>query len=1139
MNITNVSQRPSSNWQGVNQVLFIMKLTTVFLLIGILHLSAASYSQTITIEAKEYSLKDVFSVIQKQTDYHIVYNVRFLKDSKPVNISAKQMPLEAFLSKVLASQFLTYHIREKTILISPVKVTPSVEPIYELEIGRQQQRQITGTVTDGDGVSLEGVTIKVDGTAVVSTTDAEGNYRIIIPDKGNRLVFTAVGFKTYGQEVGNQSTINVTLMEQVTDLDQVVVVGYGENTRSNLSTAISSVNHEQIKDRQVINLATALKGKASGVLIRESSGKPGSEPKIRVRGVASLSASSDPLIVLDGLPGVNMADINPNDIESIEVLKDAASASIYGSRGSNGVVLVTTKKGESGVNNFSFNSFFGMQKVEKLDKKMTGETLLQYYIDAKNNAWIDQGGSANDNNDVRPGTTWDIDPYWTSGNVKFYDPYDYYFRTAPVQNYSLSARGGNSNIQYFLSGSYFSQEGILISTDYDNYSFRSNLNLNLNRVKLSFNLNPSYSVGNDPNSEGRFGILNGLRYPSPIYPLNTYVYGQPQDDVPPGNFGTFPADLAASWNSAHNLKSQNIRRTVNTNLSMLVNIGNGLDLFVMGGSSYGNSEDNIYQNRVFMNGGNPAGSNTKVDNLSLVGESYVSYQKKIGLHIFKIMGGGTAQKVHNQSSYVEGSEFANDAIQTLNAASQIVSANTFESEWSLLSYFGRANYDYDNKYLLTASIRKDGSSRFGPDRKWGVFPSVSAAWKINEEPFMKGLPDIDLLKVRASYGSTGNNAIGNYSWQSNLQRTNYLLGLSETPVIGYYASNIGNPELSWEQTNSFDIGMDFSFKHRFSASFDYYNKNTQGLLLNIPIPTMTGFSTMLQNYGGIKNTGYEIELGAKILVNEFKWNSDVNFSYNKNKVTKLGPDNAPIYTGEAYAVNTQITQVGYPIGSFYLFRQTGIYDTQEQIDAGPSYPGSRPGSRIIADRNKDGVINMDDREIMGQPQPKFYWGFSNSFAYKNFDLNLLFTGEGGNHIYYGFARFNMALQYLNGAADYVKNYWKSPEEPGDGKTPRPNITPTGAQIQPNNTWLFRGDNWRLKNLTLGYTFDGRILNQGVFKKARIYFTSENLFFHDNFPGFNPESDTNDRNTGSALQEGWASGAYPNSKSYTLGVNLTF
>lgn len=1122
------------------KIIRIMKLTAVLVLISCLHVSANVTSQTVSYTGKNIPLKTVLNSIKAQTGYNIAGDGKIWENSPVVSIDARNEYLTKFLDRLFLDTNIKYSIRRKTIFLSlksQVSLEREVEkivPIISIPV-----MEIRGRVTDTTGAPLEGVSVIERGTNNGTTTNQEGVFVLTVANGNAELIISRVGYTDLIVSVNNRSILNITLAGKETIGEEIVIIGYGADRRSNLSTSVSSVNAEKIENRQVVDLGKALKGQASGVLVRESSGKPGSSPKIRIRGVASLSASSAPLIVLDGLPGVNISDVNSDDVESIEILKDAASAAIYGSRGSNGVIIITTKKGKKGSPNISFNSFYGMQKVEKVDKKMSGEKLLQYYIDAKNNAWIDRGGSASDNNDVRPGVTYDIDPYWTSGEVKFYDPYDYYFRVAPIQSYSLSVNGGNSNTQYFLSGLYFSQDGILKSTDYKRYSFRSNLNVDLGRAKLQFGLSPSYSVGNDPNSEGRFGIINGMRYPSPIYPLNTGVYGQPQDDVPTGNFGTFPADLAASWNALHNLKNQNIRKTINANLSMSLQILRGLEFFVMGGSSYGNSEDKVYKNRAFMNGANPSGSNTMSQNLSLVGESYISYQNKIDFHNFKIMFGSTAQQTQNQSSYIEGSDFSNDVIQTLNAASQIVSANTFESEWSLLSYFSRANYDYKNKYLLSASIRRDGSSRFGPNRKWGLFPSISVAWKINEEGFMKGISDINLLKVRMSYGSTGNHQIGNYSWQSNLQRANYILGTSETPVIGYYSSNIANPQLSWEQTNAFDVGLDITYKHRFSATFDYYDKTTNGLLLNIPIPTMTGYATSLENRGQLKNTGYEIQLGSKILTKMFRWNSDINFSYNQNKVIKLGPDNTPIYTGENYAINTQITKVGYPIGSFYLFKQIGIYDTQEQINAGPSYPGSKPGSRIIENINKDGVINMDDRQILGQPQPKFYWGFQNNFEYKNFDLNLLLTGEGGHHIYYGFARFNMSLQFLNGQADYVKDYWKSPDDRGDGKTPRPSTTPTGAQIQPNSTWLFRGDNWRLKNLTLGYTFKGKALNRAGIEKIRPYFTSENLFFHDNFPGFNPESDTNDRNTGSVLQEGWDSGAYPNSKSYTIGINITF
>ncbi|MDR1201675.1 MAG: SusC/RagA family TonB-linked outer membrane protein, partial [Tannerellaceae bacterium] len=813
---------------------------------------------------------------------------------------------------------------------------------------------------------------------------------------------------------------------------------------------------------------------------------------------------------------------------------------IYGSRGANGVVIITTKRGKEGKTQINLHAYYGWQKVLRTPEYLTKEEQGWYYYDGVKNQNLDAGYDVSGD----PLTDWfykvpqTIMDVINGTNHYNTDPYDYVFQTAPMQSYNLSANGGAERIKYSVSGEYMAQEGIVISNNFERYSLRVNLDAQLSkRVSIKFNMNSAYSKGKNilasggaSESEGILGAAATWQRWYPLYDENgDYFSGYGQDAT--NNV----------WNpvaQAYEIKRRTEQYRTLGNLDAEYKILEELKLNVMLGANTFNRHyySFIPQLDIFSNAAD--GTDERSNRLNWITETTLNYQNNFGKHNVSGMAGYTTQKQTENSNYVRSRSYPNNLVYTLNAASNnIYQGNSQEGEWSLISYLARVNYNYNSKYYITASIRSDGSSRFGKDNKYGYFPSLALAWRASEESFFKQFTWLTNLKLRGSYGETGNNNIGNYAHLATVDYESYVLG--NAAVGGYAPSNFENTMLTWEKQRAYNVGLDVSVvANRINLTADYFLTRNRNLLLNVYVPQISGFDTSLQNIGEVENKGWEITLNTRNLTGVFEWTTDFNISSFKNKVLKLGPEGAPIIS------TNHITEIGQPMGMFYGYVADGVFMNQAELDAGPIWaPGTSDQSHIGDIRFKDisgpdgtpdGVINTYDREIMGSPYPDFYFGMTNTMSYKNFSLNFSLQGSYGNKVFntndtqlYTRARYK---QY-----DVVKNYWKSEAEPGDGESPRPNNLPTGGLRQKSTRFLENASYLKFNNITFSYTFGPDIVNKMYLNGLRVYFTATNPFIITKFREFNPEVSS----TTNPLTPGQMNFNYPLAKSFIMGINVSF
>ncbi|QGY42569.1 SusC/RagA family TonB-linked outer membrane protein [Maribellus comscasis] len=1132
------TQGKSFLFDDLPKIYRIMRLICLFLFAALLQVSASSYSQTtkLNLNGKNLSLERVFELIEDQSEFSFIYNLKQVDLSKKVDVDFKNKQVEKILDSVLEGTDITYTVDNRLIVIHQ-EGTPNISFV----IGSQQLETVSGKVTDSSGQPLPGVTVVVKGTTQGTVTNADGEYSLANIPGDAILQFSFVGMRTQEIVVGGQTVIDLTMEEDAIGIEEVVAIGYGTMKKSELTSSIAKINSEDLEVRPVARVDQALQGQMAGVYVQQSGSKPGKNANIRVRGVGSITAGTDPLYVIDGFPvdAETFANLNLSNIESIEVLKDAASAAIYGSRGSNGVVIVTTTRGEKGQElKMHLNIYSGISNIERRVEMLNAKEQMELIADEKDGKWIESGGSL----DVLP-----LDrPYnyrydqnlLNDPDLPSYDHLGAILQTGTTQNYTLSASGSTKNVRYFFSGEYYNQTGIIKNTDYIRYSARANIDADINSfLTIGLSLTPMRIISHDKDTEMKEGIVHHALLSSPILPPRLGYWGE--SDV----YSTFSLANRSPENLAiiEHLKDEQVRNQILMDVYAHIEILPGLSLKNNFGAKVINVRRDMFKNQIIMRNQTPEGEYWGNESLNWLNENILSFNKVLKeKHKVDGLLGFTAQKQENKSAYIKGTGFANDYVPTLNAATEYV-ANTSMSEWSLLSYLGRVNYSFSDKYLFQASIRRDGSSRFGKNTKWGWFPSISGAWRIEQEDFIKQYQTINRLKLRVSWGKTGNNDIGNYSAIANMGNSYYLFGTSEMLTPGMKPNSISNPNLSWEKTASLDIGLDLGLvNNRILFAVDYYNKQTNDLLLDVPVPTITGFSTETQNYGKIENKGWDFELSTINIDKELKWSTNFNITFNKNNVLQLGPNDTPIFGGFE---DNNITMVGYPIGSYYMYKQIGVYNTQEEIDATPHRSGSQPGDVIIEDYSgpdgvPDGVIDANDRQILGSNIPKYFWGLTSQLSFKNVDLSIFFNGVGGNHIFNTIGRqFDRPQGAHNVKYKHWVNRWRSPEEPGDGMTPRMWGSPTGASSEFTSRMIYPGDYLRLKNITLGYTFPKRITDKINLSALRIYIQGENLYTWDHYDvGFSPEVDMYN---GDARAAGNDYGMYPSSRTFLFGINVSF
>ncbi len=1004
---------------------------------------------------------------------------------------------------------------------------------------------ITGTVVDAEtGETLPGVNIVIKGTATGTVTDGDGRFSLDVPALSDTLMFSFVGYLTQEVPIAGRSVVDVSLAPDVEQLEEVVVVGYGTIKKRNLTGSVSTISAEKIADRPVTRMEQVLAGNMPGVQVRQTSGEPGRPLEVRVRGGASISAENEPLYVVDGIPIDDLGNLNPNDIESIEVLKDAASAAIYGSRGANGVVIVTTRNGRPGMSRIQFTSSYGVQNIERNIDLLSAEEWIDAYTELQDSAWVRRGRSQNKPYKASDpiayrlaelkttrNSSYVADPRWQYGadSLAFIDWQEEFYRPAPIANYTLSGSGGTETLRYLISGNYLNQQGIAAYTGYDRLSLRANFDARLSkRVRLGLNLSPSIAWNTGGNVTGKDSQAHQVISIAPVAELEagTMTQIKPFDRY-------YYAGSAASPIGFQKLSTNEVtRRQLFSKMELGIDLFRGMTANISGGWNTNMQQQNrYYPTAVMRSYTSPDGSrstgyyNTGASDEYLF-QTTLNYVRSFGPHNFNAVAGGSVEYYQAENSYQRHNNFPDDALQIINLGrSTVLNSENSIYERSLASVLGRVIYDYKGKYLITASFRGDGSSKFGESNKWGYFPSFSAAWRVSDENFLKGVDWLSNLKLRYSIGRTGNNRIPDYAAYGRVGTYNY--GFNNAVVYGYGPNSITNPNLGWEQTTSMDVGLDLGlFDDRITLVTDYYRKNTTDLLLSVPVALSTGFASTWENIGEVMNEGLEFEVTGRVTGRKFSWEPSANLSFNRNEVVKLGPGDTPIYTG--FSGQTAIIKVGEPLMAYYLYDAVGVYMNEQDLANSPKMPTNIVGDVKYRDVNGDGKITPDDRTILGHRDPSYTFGFSNTFYWKKLDFSFLIQGQGGNQIYSILGRvfdrpgMGASTQKLG----RWRNRWRSPENPGDGITPRLDGT-TGSFY--DSRWLYDGDYIRLRNVTLGYTLPANLV-RGM-GAPRIYVSGENLFLKDDYyGGYTPEADNN---------EGGDYGGYPTARTVTVGLSLSF
>jgi TonB-linked SusC/RagA family outer membrane protein len=1103
------------------------------MLFACLQVGARGVAQKVTLNENKSSLEKVLKKIEYQTGFTFLYENKVLEKASPVTLHVAGASLEEVLSLCFKGQPLTYKIFQHTVVIKgkviqdAVKAQVAFVPVANI---------VTGKVTNSKSEPLVGVSVTVKGTNVGTTTNGSGNYSIEVPGDGT-LIFSNVGFGTREIQVNGRSSINLSLEESISALDQVVVVGYGSQKKKDLTGAVATLSADEVKDLGVTQIDQALSGKMAGVQVLATTGAPGESVKIRIRGVGSISAGSDPLYVVDGFPTDDIQMINPNDIETIDVLKDASATAIYGSRGSNGVIFITTKRGKQGKSIISLNAYSGWQKILKTPKFLSVTDQAKYYYEGVKNQNLDAGKDVS-GDPLTWGVPKTIMDILEGRNTTNSDAYDAIFQTAPQQNYNLSARGGNESVKYAISGEYLNQDGIVISTNFKRYSLRTNLDAQVSKnllVKLNFNT--AYTTNNFQITSGGSGGDDGI-----IGAASTWQHWYPLYNEDGSYFSGFGTDASNNVRNPIAIAKEEKNGIQGSrslgNLSTEYQISDALKFNVMLGATVSNSHTLNFIPNIPVFNTVADGTDARSDYLNWLTETTLNYKKNFKKHNVAALFGYTTQRQSSKENFLESRSFPNNLVYTLNAASNIIyQGSSSESEWAMVSYLSRINYSYDNKYYITASIRADGSSRFGADKKYGVFPSAALAWRISEEGFLKDVSFINDIKIRASYGATGNNNIGNYAQYATASYESYTFG--GEAVGGYAPSQFANSNLTWEKQESINTGIDATFfNNRISFNIDYFQTKNYSLLLNVNVPLITGFGTALQNIGEIHNKGWEFVLNTKNLVGKLKWSTSLNVATYHNKVTKLGPEGAPIIN------SFNITQIGQPIGMFYGYVADGVFMNEAELDAGPIYsPGLSDHSRVGdirfvdisgPDGKPDGIINSYDRTIIGSPYPDFYYGMTNNFSYKNIDLSFTLQGSHGNKIFEASDAF-LYTRARYKQLDIVKNYWESEAQPGDGVSPRPNNNPTGGLRQKSTRFLDNGAFFRINNINLSYSFTEKIANKLSLSSLRAYITATNPLLITKYNFFNPEVSDNSN----ALTPGVSNYNYPVAKRLIVGLSVSF
>ncbi|MEQ9437899.1 MAG: TonB-dependent receptor [Cyclobacteriaceae bacterium] len=1084
----------------------------------------------VTIETayQNVSLAEVFSDIEAKTDFEFTYDRKdtFLKDR--FSNTARRTTVGDLLKDISLTSRLIFQQINNNISIKRQAKEEEDKPVIIIKTAINVSGKVTSQV---DGAGIPGVNVIVKGSGNGTVTDIDGNYSLSVADENGTLIFSSIGFTTQEVAINGRSVIDLALSEDVQSLEEIVVIGYGTQKQREVTGSIATLEAEQLEDQPVGQVAQRIQGRIPGVQINQASGTPGAGMAIRIRGAASINAGNSPLFVVDGFPIVgDINNINPNEIESFSVLKGASAAALYGSRAANGVVLITTKRARNGQTSIQFNATYGMARVPQKGRAdmMNAQEFLQYkkeFFEDKIKYEGYTGGIPEEYQNPEG---------YTGKNTDWYDEL---LQTGIQNSYNLSFLAGKEKFNTATTLGYYKEDGTVINSGYKRYSLRSNNEYQVNDfIRVGINVAPTFQNSENQQTGGTHGsnyLYGALITPAIFSPDDTNEDGTQKVNFTAPSLFTFP-----NWK-----RSMAERTNIASATRLLSNAYAEVDFLKNFSFKSSVSIDLENKKERYFNPSTAGdifapppkmatASYTTTDYSSWLTENTLNFNKTLDeTHQIDALVGYSAQKYREEYNRLTGTDFPDDVITWIDAAA-IKNGSSNVTEWSLLSMFSRLNYNYKGKYLFSASIRRDGSSRFGSDNRWGTFPSVSAGWIISDEGFATNWLTLSYLKLRAEYGESGNFNIGNYSQFGNIASTNYVFG--DQLVQGQSPNSIGNSRLTWETTRGFDIGLDLGlFDDRVSLTFDYYDKTTSDMLYQVDIPNGTGYSNIQDNIGEFHFWGYEFGASSINFVGDFQWNTDFNVSINRNEVMQLGTNNTPIGGIGNYSNTIWRTEVGRPIGQFYGYVFDGIYMTQEEFDSQPKHLTSAVGTMRMKDINNDGVINTDDKTYIGNPNAKFLFGINNSFKYKNFDLNIVMTGSYGGKMYYALAEWSETLEGAFNVERHVINRWRSPEDPGDGIVGR---TLSGTTEFPRNVQsrlVLDASYLTVKNITLGYTLPkfSEFVN-----RTRIYASIQQALVLTKYKGSSPEASLNELN---GLQEGVDFNPYPVPRTIALGLNLNF
>ncbi len=1059
--------------------------------------------RALSIKATNTELRKVLSRIEDEVSVKFVYSSTVIQPNRRVSVKADQRKLSDVLAMVLEPLDISYRVIGGQIMLTRVEAEASLGASGS-EIKEVVEQRVTGTVRDENGGVLPGVSVVLKGTQRGTTTDTDGKFVLEVPGASSVLVFSFVGYSSQEVIVGNQSSLAISLAPESKALNEVVVIGYGSVKRKDLTGAVSQIDTKDIDAFPVADVQQALRGRAPGVRVIQSSGQPGASVQVQVRGGNSFLGNNNPLYVVDGFPLTGGIDfLNPSDIATIDILKDASATAIYGARGANGVVIITTRQGKEGRSRVSLDSYYGFQNAAKRFDLLNA----QQYAEVANEQLTNDGKPAQFTGTDFANTDWQ----------------DEIFHTAPIQNHVLTFSGGNAKTRYSVSGNYFKQDGIILNSGTDRGSFRFGLDQNVSD-RFSFSthfVGSRFTFANNGANNGHRGnsIFSAAIVSPPTVPLRDQN----------GNFSSvapypFSPNVLQHPLLFTEILNQRKRTSLLADFSATFTIAEGFTFKTLLGTEQAFDEGNFYSPTTLkLSSANGNANSSFGRDVSFLNENILSYTKAFDKSSLNAVAGFTWQ---NQTSYDNsqgGSGFLNDILQNNNlGAAQVTNPNNSGySQWALLSWLGRVNYSLADKFLFTLSGRADGSSRFGANNKWGFFPSGAVAYKLSEEDFIRNIKAISSLKLRMSYGTTGSTTLTPFQSLNRLGVQRATFG--KTDLIGYAPVALPNDNLKWETTAQFDVGLDAGlFNERLRITLDYYHKSTTDLLARVTLPGSAGFNSITTNLGEIQNAGFELGIGADIIDQAFKWDVFAQMSTNRNKVIDIGgSDIFGSGISLPFGSPINIAREGQPLGLFYGFKEDGL-DEKGQIK--------------YVDLNNDGAITNSDQTIIGNPYPDFIFSINNNLSYKNFELNVFLEGIQGSDLFFatGGSISNSFNTGENQLVDVYNNRWR----PG---SPNPNALypklSTGSNFRVSDRFVKDGSYLRLKNIRLAFNLPVTSLNMKWIQSIQLYASAQNLLTITKYPGLDPEVNT--RSGTGDLRIGIDETGYPAARTLTFGLKAGF